>query len=160
MSALWPVVHRCGHRVHWDLSRKHPEDRAGFARWLALRDCTACWWAKRRRHRRVPAAARPKAFRASLSTWEQAARMPALSGSDKAIAWARKIRHRLVTGAIPPSARTSGSTDETLAAMVGYARTIHAAAWWIDHRKVEPRELPSLLKDTMHRRNPAHGTSR
>jgi hypothetical protein len=147
MRALWPVMHRCGHRVLWDLSREHPDDRAGFARWLSFRDCTPCWWANRRHHR-APSRSRPprKASTSWLDDWEMAARMPALSGGFRAVAWARKVRHHLVTAALAPSARAQGSTDEAILALVGHAQAIIAAARWIDHRKLEPRYLACALK--------------
>ena len=146
MRGLWPVMHRCGHRVLWDLSREHPEDRAGFARWLSLRDCTPCWWAKRRRHR-APAGSRTptKSSTCWLEDWENAARMPALSGGPQAVAWARNIRHHLVTAALPPSAQPNRSGDEATLALIGHAQAITAAAWWIDHRKLEPRHLAVAL---------------
>lgn len=146
MRALWPVVHRCGHRVEWDLSRKHPCDRADFARWLALRDCTPCWWAKRRKHH-PRSQVRPSSQEQSewIEGWESATGMPRLAGSDKAVAWARKIRHRLLTAALPPSVRARGATDEAVLGLTGHARTLTAAAWWIDHRRIEPRHLAIVL---------------
>jgi hypothetical protein len=160
MSALWPVLHRCGHRVEWDLSRKHPDDRAGFARWLALRDCTPCWWAKRRKYRLARPTFRSRTANEALDGWEHATRMPALTGSPKATAWARKIRHRLLTAALPPSARLKGTTDEAVLALVDHARTIAAAAWWIDHRKIEPRELAVVLDRAVTRRKNGGPTRR
>ena len=146
MTALWPILHRCGHRVDWDLSHKHPNDRAGFARWLALRDCTACWWAKRRgRHRpckpRPTSRTRPN----GIIQWENAAGMPALSGSDRAVAWARKIRRRLVTAALPQLTGANGRTHKDGIVLIGHARTITTAGWWIDHRKVEAGDLVAAL---------------
>ena len=146
MTALWPVVHRCGHRVLWDLGREHPEDWAGFARWLSLRDCTPCWWAKRRHHRTPSRNLSPgKTSTSRLEGWEKAARMPALSGGPKAVAWARKIRHHLVTAALPPSAQAKRSSDGAILALIGHAQAVTAAAWWIDHRKLEPRHLAFAL---------------
>jgi hypothetical protein len=145
VRAQWPVVHRCGHRVLWDLSRKHPDDRAGFARWLALRDCTPCWWTKRRHHGRSPAERRRQLEYSRITRWERATSMPLLAGSNKAVAWAAKIRHRLITAALPTSEPASGCTDAAVTAVIGAARAVTAAAWWIDHRKVEPRDLPALL---------------
>jgi hypothetical protein len=147
MTALWPIVHRCGHQVEWDLSRKHPSDRAGFARWLALRDCTACRWAKRRDHHQPSERhRRTRAHSVSIDDWEDEIGMPALSGSDKAGVWARKIRHRLLTAALPPSVAARGTTDETVLALIADARTITVAGWWIDHRKIEPRHLAAALE--------------
>jgi hypothetical protein len=147
MTALWPIVHRCGHQVEWDLSRKHPSDRAGFARWLALRDCTACWWAKRRHHHQPSERhQRTRAHSVGIDDWEDATGMPALSGSDKAVAWARKIRQCLLTSVLPPSAAAGGTTDETVLALIADARTITVAGWWIDHRKIEPLHLGAALE--------------
>lgn len=161
MRALWPVVHRCGHRVEWDLSHKHPNDRAGFARWLALRDCNACWWAKRRgRHQPSRRHHDSRAHPARIPDWEHAAAMPALFGSDKAVAWARRIRHRLVTAALPPLMRASGTTDEAILALISHARTITAAGWWIEHRKVEPRHLAAVLGQAAADRLPRMGGRR
>ena len=156
MSALWPVLHRCGHRVEWDLSRKHPYDRAGFARWLALRDCTPCWWAKRRKNRPARPAYPSRRPSGGLDSWEHAARMPVLTGSDKAVAWARQIRHGLLAAAVPRSTRLNGSTDEAVVALLGLARTIAAAAWWIDHRKIDPSDLVAVLDRSVarHERGP------
>jgi hypothetical protein len=84
--------------------------------------------------------------------------MPALTGSDKAVAWARKIRRRLVTAATPRSVRAHGTTDEAVLTLIGHAATITRAAWWIDHRKVEPRHLASVLTDAVtDRTNRARG---
>jgi hypothetical protein len=139
-------MHRCGHRVEWDLSRKHPDNRAGYARWLALRDCTSCWWAQRRNHQAPTirrTSRRPSATR--LDAWEHTARMPRLSGGAKAVAWARQIRRHLLTEALPPSAQPNKSTDEAVVALVGHAQAITTAAWWIDHRRLEPGHLAFAL---------------
>ena len=43
----WTTKHLCGHEVVHDLSDRPADRRAGFARWLADRDCTDCWKAAR-----------------------------------------------------------------------------------------------------------------
>ena len=43
----WTVEHSCGHSIVHDLSDRPADRRAGFARWLAGRDCTDCWKASR-----------------------------------------------------------------------------------------------------------------
>lgn len=40
IKTTWPVEHTCGHREDHDLSGKRPSERAGYARWLATKDCT------------------------------------------------------------------------------------------------------------------------
>lgn len=36
----WPVEHACSHQVIHDLSGRPADKRAGFARWLAAKDCS------------------------------------------------------------------------------------------------------------------------
>ncbi len=43
----WTVEHACSHSVDHDLSNRPADKRAGFARWLASKDCTDCWKAAR-----------------------------------------------------------------------------------------------------------------
>ncbi|MEU7719128.1 hypothetical protein [Streptomyces tibetensis] len=43
----WTVEHTCSHSVDHDLSNRPADKRAGFARWLASKDCTDCWKAAR-----------------------------------------------------------------------------------------------------------------
>jgi hypothetical protein len=159
MRALWPIVHRCGHRVDWDLSHKHPNDRAGFARWPSLRDCTGCWWAKRRGQRR-PYRSRPRRRTGPkwIVQWENAAGMPALSGSDRAVGWARKIRRQLITAALPQMAVPTGEGSEAALSLVSHARAITTARWWIDHRKVEVGDLAVVVgQATRERRRGSRG---
>jgi hypothetical protein len=84
--------------------------------------------------------------------------MPALSGGPKAVTWARKIRHHLVTTALCPSAAARGGTNDAVLALISHAQAITAAAWWIDHRKLEPRHLAFALKPRI--TDPSRGTSR
>lgn len=43
----WTVEHACSHQMVHDLSGRPADKRAGFARWLAAKDCTDCWKAAR-----------------------------------------------------------------------------------------------------------------
>ena len=144
MTERWPVQHRCGHRVEWDLGRKHPSDRAGFARWLAERDCTRCWWANRRDpYRQARAARTPLRQVLQVQAWERQLQMPALAGRPKAVAWARKVRHRLLT---PASQHATADALQPCYEIQAGARRITAARWWIDHRHLNPADLAAALK--------------
>jgi hypothetical protein len=149
VTERWPVIHRCGHRLEWDLSKNHPGDRYGFARWLAGRDCTRCWWANRRDPYKQARAARIRLRQAlGIQTWERQFRMPQLVGRPKAVAWARKIRHRLLT------ARSQISTPDALRrrdSVEAGARRITTAQWWIEHRKLDTAALAKALKDSLQR---------
>jgi hypothetical protein len=148
VTAPWPVLHRCGHSVEWDLSKKHPGDRAGFARWLAERDCTRCWWANRRAPHTQNRAVRNRLRQAlGIANWERSTRMPPMTGRPKAVAWARKIRHRVLTAASKgASAGSREHDDEVQRDVETCARSITAARWWIDHRNLDPRDLAKTLK--------------
>lgn len=144
MTEPWPVQHRCGHRVEWDLGRKHPSGRAGFARWLAERDCTRCWWANRRDPYRQARAARTRLRQVlHVQAWERQLHMPALTGRPKAVAWARKVRHRLLTRASQPDTAIALLRCDDLHVA---ARRITAARWWIDHRHLDAANLAAALK--------------
>ncbi len=47
VKKLWTIDHACGHTNEADLSDRPADRRAGYARWLAGRDCTDCWRASR-----------------------------------------------------------------------------------------------------------------
>lgn len=161
MTERWPVRHRCGHCVEWDLSKKHPRDRAGFARWLAGRDCTRCWWANRRDPHRQARAARLRLRQAlGIQAWERSSRMPQLVGRPRAVAWARKIRHRILAGGSCASAADAARPCDDIEVR---ARRVTAALWWIDHRSLKAAELAKALTDgsqSQTARRPDHWRSR
>ena len=86
--------------------------------------------------------------------------MPPLAGRPKAIAWARKVRHRLVTRATQtPAADAQPHCDDIHAA----ARSITTAAWWIDHRRLDPAALAAALEHSSRQpplRQPKAGRTR
>jgi hypothetical protein len=151
----WSVRHRCGHFIDWDLSHKPPDRRVGFAAWLALRDCTRCWWTKRRnpdhrarsisRARTISRPQRTAQRRSATHQWEITSGMPALEGSVKAVAWARRIRHHLLLTAREGLGIRRGAQEEFAHRYAAPARQITTAAWWIDHRLVAPGEFQRVL---------------
>jgi len=158
VSEGWAVQHRCGHRVQWDLSRKHPNDRAGYARWLAERDCTRCWWSNRRDPYQQCQTARKRLRQVlQVQTWELQLHMPLLTGRPKAVAWAREVRHRLLTRA--EQASTAGAEPHCGAIHAG-ARRVTTATWWIDHRHLEPATLAAALRSNAHAQPGRHPAAR
>ena len=104
VKTTWPVEHSCGHDEDHDLSERRPSERAGYARWLAGRECSDCWTAKRDRQNAKDCdrwvAERRAEESAAADAWEKAADMPALDGrSDKAVEWGRRVRHQLMVAA-------------------------------------------------------------
>ena len=150
VKTTWDVEHACGHGQVHDLSAKRVSERAGFARWLADRDCTDCWTRDREtatgRDRDVWLAARRAEELSAVETWETKAGMPPLGGSDKAVEWARKVRHQLVAAAFDDM----GSPDDAdfTEQVEAPARMVVSASWWIDQRDADPSDLTELLTDT------------
>jgi hypothetical protein len=142
VSSTWPVTHRCGHLVGWDLSKKHPEDRASYARWLAGRDCTRCWWANRRHPHDTRRTDRQQ-MRDVLAVivWEQANGMPILCGRPRTVAYARKLRHQLLATTFQPEA------------VLAAARRVTTAKWWIAHRQLDSTSLAAALRHSAGRTN-------
>ena len=145
----WDVEHACGHGQAHDLSSKRVSDRAGFARWLAGRDCTDCWTRERDtatgRDRDAWLAERRAEELSAVDTWEAKAGMPPLEGSDKAVEWARKVRHQLLAAAFD----NMGCPDDAdfTEQIEAPARMVVSASWWIDQRDADPSDLAELLAD-------------
>lgn len=71
--------------------------------------------------------------------------MPPLEGPEKALAWAERSRHQLVTAAYSALV-TEGNWDEAdWALLEDTIRTLTRAGWWIDQRAAEGTDLPELL---------------
>ncbi|WP_346012321.1 hypothetical protein [Streptomyces sp. SID3343] len=148
MATHWTIDHVCGHQADKDLSHKAADERAGFARWLATRDCTACWQAARTTDTDDTAtwiAGRRAAEQEAADTWAHQFDMQPLTGTDKAVQWATRCRHQLVTAA-HTSLVIEGDLDEQAWQDIEQAaRTIGRAGWWIDQRDADPTDLPELV---------------
>ena len=147
VKTVWPIHHQCGHDQDHDLSEKRASERAGFARWLAGRDCAECWHMSREARETRASQARftersgHRAYRIAL--WERRSGMPRLEGSDKAIEWARRVRFDLMTAAYACVDTENGfvvSVEEP-------AKSITSASWWIDQRDADPESLSELVLD-------------
>ena len=152
VKTTWPVEHSCGHDEDHDLSERRPSERASYARWLAGRECSECWTAKRDRQNAKDrdrwVAERRAEESAAADAWEKAADMPALDGrSDKAVEWGRRVRHQLMV-ASHEHATGIGVADDDFAEQVETpARRIRWASWWIDQRDAEGEDLAELVQD-------------
>ncbi|MGW0710181.1 hypothetical protein ACWD4G_30210 [Streptomyces sp. NPDC002643] len=144
----WTVEHRCGHEVVHDLSGRPADRRAGFARWLAERDCTDCWKATRDEDgagKEEWLAAKRAAEQRVAAEWAAQFDMPPLEGPERALAWGERSRHQLVTAAYRVLV-SEGSWDEAdWAVLEDTIRAVTRAGWWIDQRDAEATDLPELL---------------
>jgi hypothetical protein len=156
VKTVWPITFSCGHAEEKDLSSKRADERAGYAGWLSQKKCTACWredqdltgdglstqeWIAKRRAEEAE----------TISEWEAVAHMPTLAGAAKAIDWARRSRHAVLTVAYDALVVTGGLAEDDWAAMIEEpARRIDRASWWIDNRAAEPAEIAELVEAARH----------
>jgi hypothetical protein len=131
---------------------KRPSERAGRARWLAGKECSDCWRAKRDKDRSAARAERLAQRRQEeapkVEAWEKAADMPALDGSDKTVDWGGRVRHQLMVAA-HEYAQSIGVSDEDFAEQVeAPARKVTSAAWWIDQRDAPAEDVAELVLDS------------
>lgn len=117
------IIHSCGHRETTQLygSREARERRE---KWLDSQPCRAC----------------QNAARTSEAT-EQARvdTLPALTGTEKQVAWAMSIRAEVIASidrrlATPTAQRNPGEAARGRAAAIMAISTQTSASWWIDHR--------------------------
>ncbi len=157
VKTTWDIEHACGHGQAHDLSTKRVSDRAGFARWLADRDCTACWSRERDtaagKDRDAWLAERRAEELSVVGTWEARSGMPPLEGSDKAVEWARKIRYQLVAAVFDdmgsPNDESDANDADFAQQIEAPARMVVSASWWIDQRDADPSDLAELLADAV-----------
>lgn len=151
VKTTWTVTHVCGHSQDHDLSDKRPSERAGFARWLSGKECSACWRASKDKEkgqdREAWLAERRAAEAREIEAWEQRTGMPALDGSEKQVQWARRVRRDLLTAA-HDAWLDGGRTEEEFVKQVETpAKTLLRAHWWIDQREADAADVPELVDD-------------
>ncbi|MGW1279305.1 hypothetical protein ACWD4V_20480 [Streptomyces tsukubensis] len=148
VKTVWSVEHACGHTADANLSARPADRRAGYARWLAGRDCTVCWEATRTQDVEATAAwlAGQRAAEAEAAQrWEVEFRMPPLEGGERAVAWGARCRHQLVTAAYAALVTEGETSEAEWAELEDAVRPVTRAGWWIDQRQADPADLPELL---------------
>lgn len=134
----YTVEHSCGHSEDHQIYGKVSE-RDGKAEWLAGRLCGDCYRAAKRADETAKAA-------------EASVGLPALTGSDKQVAWATKIRARIIAKTrekvedliIRQLARKPKATAQ-MRAVLDQVGVKHAdARYWIDNDNTE-----SLIDDVV-----------
>ncbi|MDX2515944.1 MULTISPECIES: hypothetical protein [Streptomyces] len=148
VRTTWPVQHSCGHEITHDLSGRPADQRAGFARWLASKDCIACWQAARDADtagKEEWLAARRAEEQQAAADWAEQFEMPPLEGAERALGWGERSRHQLATRAYTALV-TEGTWDEAdWTVLEEKIRAVTRAGWWIDQRAAEGADLPELL---------------
>ncbi|MFJ7997488.1 hypothetical protein ACIQ7D_10130 [Streptomyces sp. NPDC096310] len=130
------------------MSDRSADRRAGFARWLAGRDCTDCWRAARdadTESKEQWLAAKRAEERQAAAEWAQKFDMPPLEGPERALEWGERSRHRLMKAAHTALVAEGAWEEADWCELEERARMIGRAGWWIDQRDAEGAELPELL---------------
>ncbi|MGV9790849.1 hypothetical protein [Streptomyces sp. NPDC003435] len=144
----WTVTHACGHEAVRDLSDRPADRRAGFARWLADRDCTDCWKATTSTDtasRKEWLATKRAEEQRAAAEWATQFDMPLLEGPDKVLAWGEASRHQLMTAAHTALVVEGTWDEDDWAELEEKARSITRASWWIDQRDAGDTDLIELL---------------
>ncbi|GAQ58952.1 hypothetical protein [Streptomyces acidiscabies] len=149
VPTTWTITHSCGHTTDRDLSDRPADRRAGFADWLTRSPCTDCWHATRTTDTASKDAwlAEQRATeQAEADTWAEHHHMPPLDGTERAVPWAVRCRHQLLTAAYTTLVVEGGLTEEEWELLEDDARLVTRAGWWLDHRNTDPGDLPELLR--------------
>ncbi|MEU3692350.1 hypothetical protein [Streptomyces narbonensis] len=149
VNKFWTIDHACGHTVESDLSDRPADRRAGYARWLASRDCSGCWRASREEDikTKVEWLAKQRATdQAEAEAWSEQYRMPPLDGTDRAVAWATRCRRQLVSAAYTALVVEGTTSAAEWEAIEDAVRPLTRAGWWLDQRDADPADLPELLE--------------
>lgn len=149
VKKLWTIEHACGHTSEADLSGRLADRRAGYARWLAARDCTQCWRASPNRDgvaRDDWLAQKREEEQLAAEEWSEQCRMPPLEGTERAAAWAVRCRHQLVTAAYTALVVEGTTSEAEWEAVEELIRQVSGAGWWLDQRDADPADLPELLE--------------
>ncbi|MEU9155434.1 hypothetical protein AB0D59_33985 [Streptomyces sp. NPDC048417] len=148
VKKIWTINHACGDTAQADLSGRPADRRAGYARWLAERDCTDCWRATQGEDTGPTAewlAKKRAAEQAEAEEWSTRYRMPPLDGTDRAIAWGTRCRHQLMATAYTALVLEGTTSEAEWVAIEDAARPLTRAGWWLDQRDADPGDLPELL---------------
>ncbi|MFG3255286.1 hypothetical protein [Streptomyces sp. NPDC048172] len=149
VKKIWSIDHACGHTLEADLSERPAGRRAGYARWLASRDCSECWQASKRQDSASLAewlVGKRAEEAAEAESWADRYRMPPLEGSERAVDWAARCRHQLVTAAYTVLVAEGEMDEDAWQGIEEAVRPLTRAGWWIDNREADPADLPELLE--------------
>ncbi|MFJ8928018.1 hypothetical protein ACIRLA_15695 [Streptomyces sp. NPDC102364] len=143
------MITPAAHAAETDLSDRSVDRRANYARWLAGRDCTACWCASGDRDYEIKAhwlAQKRAEEQAAAEEWSDQFGMPPLEGTQRAVAWAIRCRHQLVSAAYITLVVEGTTSEVEWEAVEDLIRQVSNAGWWLDQRDVDPADLPELLE--------------
>lgn len=110
----YEITHICGHNQEHQLYGAETERKSKLA-WLAGQPCANC-------------------RQSAASAAAENSNLPALSGSDKQVAWAVTIRQAAIDLMVSDLGANGFACPEDVAAAVAGLPT--TAGWWIDNREI------------------------
>lgn len=152
VNTIWSIEYACGHSQDRDLSTKKADERAGYAKWLASKDCTDCWRTMQgestdRLSKDEWLAQKRRIEHAEVEAWEQQADMGPLTGSEKATDWGRRCRHQMLTAAYESMVMNGDMPESQYIEVVERpARLIDRASWWIDNHDADADDVRELVE--------------
>jgi len=136
--AKYDIEHTCGHTETHQLIGPR-RDRERRIEWLETTLCSECYQEELARQRdEATEAARQEAAEQEL---------PELSGSEKQVAWAVRIRGGMLKSF--ESILSDASNVKNTAAFFDWLYGHTAASWWIDNRSASTHDIFGRFKDTL-----------
>ena len=130
--AKYNIKYGCGHEGCLQLIGKND-----YREWRILQAecgvCPDCWKAEQQ--------AKRDAEDAAAAAEAKAQELPALSGSEKQIAWAETIRQKFFNAISPLAEKVLPDAIDAWTAAVDSFQRETAARWWIDNREQRPERL-------------------
>lgn len=149
IATSYEITYKCGHDATRDLSDLPAGQRAGRVSWLGKQPCWEC--KKRAGDRKVSKetqAARAAELEEAVAD-QQRFDLPVLTGSDKQVEWALKVRFNLLRDAYEHLVEAEGASEESYEETVmAPARLIDRSRWWLDNKDAAASDLPELLADS------------
>ena len=138
VATKYKIKFTCGHSEIKDLSTTLAGKRASKASWMGKNfTCNKCF-----KEQGTKELAKDNAQTlAEAETFEQENDLPELTGSEKQIPWATRVRYQLLAVGMDELQGADDQIDNLLAA----ARTINRAGWWIDYKDADPDEVYEVV---------------
>lgn len=138
VAAKYKIKFTCGHFEIKDLSATPAGKRVNKASWMGQNfTCNKCFKAKGSEE----LAKNNAQTLAEAEAFEQEHDLPELTGSDKQIPWATRVRYQLLADGMD---ELQGD-DEQIEELLHAARTITRSGWWIDYKDADPDEVHEVV---------------
>lgn len=141
------IKYKCGHTQSTDLSKVPAGRRKSHAYGLGKnRVCGRCFAAENAEGREAFLAERNAQTLAEAESFENDHDIPPLTGSEKQLSWATRTRYELLSTALEElTGDEAMSAEDFETRILGPARKVLRASWWIDNKDAEPGDIEELV---------------